>query len=254
MELASDLATRAMELDEELAEAQTAMGLVRIFRDHDWQAAERRFERALEINPSFEFAHRAYALLLVQQGRHDEAQREIERAREIDPLNAFVASLAGDVYWWGGVEEKGMDLWREATALDAGHPLGRQGLAVALCEQGQVEESLTLFGEARVLSEDDPLVIGDQGYCLSIAGRADEARDLLRELELQSATAWVSPLAIARIHLGLGDRDAALDELERAWEVRAYRLLEIGVDPRWDLVRADRRFQEVLSHVGLAES
>jgi len=253
MDEAHALATRAISLDENLPEAQTALGLVDMFRRHDWQAAERRFRRALDFNHNYEFAWRAYTVLLLLQGRLGEAKAAIGRALDIDPLSPFAASLAGDVYEAADDVEEAMAAWRESYELDAAHPLGPQGLGRALCRQGRLEEARAHFERARKLSHDDPLVLGDLGHCLASTGRGEEARALLRELEARAADAWVSPVALAWIHLGLGDGDAALGELERAHALGAYRVLEIGIDRRWDPVRDHPRFRQVLDAVGLAQ-
>ncbi len=95
--------------------------------------------------------------------------------------------------------------------------------------------------------------MGDVGYCLAISGRPDEARALLAELELRATTEWVSPVGIARIHVALGDHAEALTQLERADEDHAYRLVELGLDDRWDPIRDDPRFREIVRRVGVVE-
>ena len=145
-------------------------------------------------------------------------------------------------------------LWREAGELDTGHPLGCQGEGVARCQAGEVEQAIELLQRARLLSDDDPLVIADLAHCYAASGRSSEARALLAELEARSADSWVSPIGLALVHLSLGERDRAFDELEHAYTVRAYRLLEIGVDPRWDSLRHDPRFRDVLRRMGLEEA
>jgi TolB-like protein/class 3 adenylate cyclase/tetratricopeptide (TPR) repeat protein len=254
MDLAEDLATRAIDLDVDLPEARTALGLVQVFREWNWEGAMATLDAAIEINPSYEFSRRARSLTLASLGRLDEAQRDIDVALEIDPLNAMVAHTAGSIYAWRGETKKAVELWREAMELDAGNPLGYQSLGLWQCRKGDTEEGLALLREARGISQDDPLVMGDIGYCLAIAGRPDEARALLGELELRSTTDWVSPVSLARIHIGLGEREKALAQLERAYEERAYRLVELGLDDRWDPIRGEPRFRELMRKVGVRDS
>ena len=253
MDLAEDLATRAIELDGELPEARTALGLVQVFREWNWEGAMATLDAAVEINPSYEFARRARSLTLASLGRLDEAQRDIDVALVVDPLNAMVAHTAGAIYAWQGDMKKAVALWREAIELDAGNPLGHQSLGRWQCQTGAIEEGLASLRMAREISLDDPLVVGDIGYCLASAGRPDEARALLAELEARSATEWVSPVSLARIHIGLGDREATLTQLERAYEERAYRIVGIGLDDRWDPIRAEARFQEIVRRVGIRD-
>ena len=95
--------------------------------------------------------------------------------------------------------------------------------------------------------------MGDIGYCLAISGRPDEARALLVELQLRATTEWVSPVGIARIHVALGDHQGALTQLELAYEEYAYRLVELGLDDRWDPIRGEPRFREIIRRVGVVE-
>ncbi len=253
MDMAEGLALRAIELDPDLPEALTALGLVQVFQEWNWEKAMVMLDSAMELSPSNEFARRARALTLASLGRLAEAQRDIDVALELDSLNAMVAHTAGDIYRWRGETERAVALYREAIELDAGNPLGRQSLGMWRCRSGETEEGLALLREARTISLDDPLVVGDVGYCLAISGRPDEARALLAELELRATTEWVSPVGIARIHVALGDHAEALTQLERADEDHAYRLVELGLDDRWDPIRDDPRFREIVRRVGVVE-
>jgi tetratricopeptide (TPR) repeat protein len=253
MERAEGLARRAIELDANLPEAQTALGLVRVFKDWNWDEAMASLDFAVELNPSFEFARRARALALASLGRLDEAQLDIDVAMKVDPLNAMVAHTAGDIHRWRGETGRAVALYREAIELDAGNPLGRKSLGLWQCRSGEAEEGLRLLREARAISQNDPLVVSDIGYCLAISGRRDDARALLAELQLRSTGEWVSAVALARIHVALGDHDATLTQLERATEQRAYRLVELGLDDRWDPIRSDPRFREIVRQVGIIE-
>ena len=253
MDLALELASRAEELDPTLPESQVALGLVRMFRDWNWEEALHRIERGLARNPSFEMGHRAKALVLVHLRRFDEAKASVDRSLDLDPLNPMGVSTAGDIYEWMGDTDRAIELWEEATALDASHPLGLQGMGVARCRAGRVDLGVALLEQARRTSEDDPLVAGDLGHCLASAGRTEPARLILAELQQRSGAEWVSPVALARIHLGLGELELAVDELERAFRIRAYRILQIGLDRRWDPVRDDPRFQAILEGMGLAD-
>ena len=161
--------------------------------------------------------------------------------------------MAGLVYEWSGDVERATELYREATALDSGNPNGRHSLGLLLCKSNEVEEGLDLLREARRISDEDPLIVGDIGRCLANVGRNDEARLLLADLRSRTIDEWVSPVALARIHIGLGESEEVLSELERAYEERAYRIVELDVDPRWDDIRARPRFQDLRRAVGLED-
>jgi adenylate cyclase len=253
MDQASELAERAIALDPNLPEAQTALGLVRLFRDWDWVGALEALDTAVEISPSYEFARRGRAHTYAYQGRLDDAKRDIDHAVQVDPLNAQVIHMAGQIYEWRGDTTRAAAFYQETTALDGGNPNGRQSLGVLRCRTGAIDEGVALLVDARRLSHEDPLVIGDLGWCYAIGGRPDAARTLLAELIVRASSDWVSPVALASIHVGLGEHEEALDQLEQAYEQRAYRIVQLGVEARWDPIRSDPRFRALVRQVGLPE-
>jgi TolB-like protein/class 3 adenylate cyclase/Tfp pilus assembly protein PilF len=254
MGLAWDLANHAIDLDADLPEAQTALGLVRLFRRWDWEGAMEAFDAAVEINPSYEFARRGRAHTQAFLGRLTDARRDIDHALDVDPLNSQVTHMAGQIYEWSGDDERARELYQEATALDSGNPNGRHSLGLLLCKSGDMDEGIALIEEARPISYDDPLVVGDLGWCFATAGRTSDARALLAELRERTTTEWVSPVALALIHIGLEESKEALSELERAYQEHAYRLVTLDVETRWDPIRADPRFRQLRQAVGLQES
>jgi tetratricopeptide (TPR) repeat protein len=253
MDLAWDLANQAIELDPNLPEAQTALGLVRLFRSWDWDGVLEALDAAVEISPSYEFARRGRALTLAYLREFDGAIRDVDHALAVDPLNAQVLHQAGQVYEWSGDVERAAKLYREATAVDSGNPNGRHALGTLLCKSGAADEGIALLEEARRISADDPLIAGDLGWCLATLGRTDDARALLAELRERTVLEWVSPVALARVYIGLGDNDKALAELERALAERAYRVVMMDVEARWDPLRARPRFEALRRAVGLSE-
>jgi adenylate cyclase len=253
MDLAWDLANRAIALDADLPEAQTALGLVRLFRTWDWDGALEALDTAVEISPSYEFARRGRGLTLAYYGEFDAAIRDAEHALVIDPLNAQVIHQAGQIYEWSGNVERAEELYREATAVDSANPNGRHALGILLCRSGVVEEGIALLEESLRISAGDPLIAGDLGWCFAAVGRSDDARSLLADLTERTALDWVSPIARARVYIGLGENDEALAELERAYKERAYRIVTLDIEPRWDPIRADPRFQALRRAVGLRD-
>lgn len=160
--------------------------------------------------------------------------------------------MAGQVYEWSGHLERATDLYREATAVDSGNPNGRHALGLLQCKSGAGDEGIVLLEQAREISDDDPLIAGDLGWCFATVGRTDDARALLSGLRERADREWVSPIALARVHIGLGEGDDALAELERAYEQRAYRIVELDIEDRWDSIRATPRFQNLGRAVGLS--
>jgi adenylate cyclase len=253
MDLAWDLANRAIQLDPNLPEAQTALGLVRLFRSWDWDGALEALDTAVEISPSYEFARRGRGLTLAYFGEFGAALRDAEHALVIDPLNAQVIHQAGQIHEWSGNLDRAEALYREATAVDSSNPNGRHALGLLVCHAGDAERGIPFLEEALRISGNDPLIAGDLGWCFAQGGRVDDARRLLAELKERSAAEWVSPVAQARIHIGLVENDEALAELERAYEERAYRIVTLDVEPRWDAIRSEPRFQALRRAVGLRD-
>ncbi len=253
MDLAWELANRAVELDADLPEAQTALGLVRLYRNWDWDGAFEALDFAVDISPSYEFARRGRGFTLASYGELDDAIRDADHALLIDPLNAQVVHMAGQIYEWSGNLERAEELYREATAVDSANPNGRHALGILLCKSGVVEQGIALLEESLQISAGDPLIAGDLGWCFATAGRSDDARSLLADLTERSALEWVSPIARARVHIGLGENDEALAELERAYKERAYGVVTLDVESIWDPIRASPRFQALRRAVGLPD-
>ena len=253
MDLAWELANRAVELDADLPEAQTALGLVRLYRNWDWDGAFEALDSAVDISPSYEFARRGRGFTLASYGELDDAIRDADHALLIDPLNAQVIHMAGQIYEWSGNLERAEELYREATAVDSANPNGRHALGILLCKSGVVEQGIALLEESLQISAGDPLIAGDIGWCFATAGRSDDARSLLADLTERSALEWVSPIARARVHIGLGENDEALAELERAYKERAYGVVTLDVESIWDPIRASPRFQALRRAVGLRD-
>jgi tetratricopeptide (TPR) repeat protein len=114
-----------------------------------------------------------------------------------------------------------------------------------------VKEGIAWVKRAVELSPDDPILLSELGYCYAISGKADEAREILSQLEKWSRDAYVDPAALALVHLGLGEREKALEYLDKAYEQRSLMLRDVGVDARYDTLRSDERFQDLLHRMGL---
>jgi TolB-like protein/class 3 adenylate cyclase/Tfp pilus assembly protein PilF len=254
MERASAAAHRALELDPDLPAAHTSMGLVRLFGEWDWTQAERDVQRALELSPSDAFAHMVYAVLLGFLGRLDEALEQSHLALSLDPLDADAVGEHGNLLDWAGETEEARRYWRQAIELDPEYQLAYRSLGLSLCTEGRVPEALEVFEQGRAISSDDPLVLGDLGYCYATAGRPDDARRILRRIEAQAEQMFVSPVSRANIHLGLGEVDEAFLWLEEAHRVHAFWLTRIGVDPRYQRLSDDPRFDSLLRRIGLRSS
>ncbi len=246
-------ARRAIQLDNGLSEAHAWLGHAHLFYDWDWTAAEEELLTALELNPNSADALLAYSGYLIAQGRMDEALSQVRRAKEIDPKSVAVYASGTGTQWTlymagrydEAIEEgrEAVDLWDESAEVHA-------NLGLALVENGLLVEGVAALEKATRLDEDAALIKAFLAYGYAEAGRESEAREVLSEVEEIHRQSYTCAYEIALVHLSLGDESAALDWLEQAVEDGSSCVPFMNVDPRWDTLRDDPRFRELLDRVG----
>jgi TolB-like protein/DNA-binding winged helix-turn-helix (wHTH) protein/Flp pilus assembly protein TadD len=245
-----EAAVRAVAANPDVAEAQHALGHVNWMFEWDWPAAEAAFRRAIELDPSYSLVHLILAHLLSQTGRHAEAEPFMRRARELDPLNPLSHALSSQVAFQAGDYAGALQHANHAIALDQEFWIGHQMRGQALEELGDYDIALKALATAARLSGQNSKPISLTGYILGRSGRAAEARDLLGALEIASRQRYVPPYALALVHAGLGDADAAFEWLNRAYAARDVHLMFLTVDVKWDRYRTDPRFGDLLARCG----
>lgn len=250
--LAREAAMHAARIDPDLPEAQHAVAYLRWVLEWNWPAAAAGFHRALELDPSYGLAHQALGHLLSQMGRHAEGAAELQRARELDPLDPVRAAISSQVAFQAQDPRTAALHAERAIELNPGFWFGYQMLGQAREQLGQHEASLKAALRAMELSGRNSKPVGLYGYTLARAGRTAEARALLASLEQRSREQYVPPYTMALIHAGLDDQAAVFDWLERAYAVRDVHLMYLPVDPKWDPYRADRRFVALLARCRFA--
>jgi TolB-like protein/Tfp pilus assembly protein PilF len=247
---AREAAVRAVSANADVAEAQHAFGHVNWAFEWDWPAAEAAFRRAIALDPSYSMVHLVLAHLLSQTGRHTEAEPFMRRGRELDPLNPLSYALSSQVAFQARDYAGALEHANRAIALDQEFWIGHQMRGQALEQLGDDELALKALATAARLSGQNSKAISLKGYILARSGRTVEARDLLGALEMASSQQYVPPYAIALVHAGLGDADAAFEWLERAYAARDVHLMFLTVDVKWDRYRSDRRFADLLARCG----
>jgi DNA-binding NtrC family response regulator/TolB-like protein len=251
MPLAKEAALRAVELDGALAEAQLALASIRKVYDWDWAAAEQGYKRALELSPNYAAAHHSYADHLAATGRTQDGMREIMRAQELDTLS-LVYSM--EIAWnWFMAREYERALEQSFKTLDM-EPLfspARHTLGLAYEQMGKYEEAIAAFQSALAGSGGNAVPLAALAHVYATAGRRNDAIKKLDELRQLDSQGYVPPYWIALVHAGLGDKDAALEQLERAYEDRDVWLVWLKREPRFDVLRSDPRLEPLLRRVGL---
>lgn len=244
-------AARALQLDEHLVEAHVALGWIGFSYDWDWVGAERELKRAIELDPKSSDAHRAYAHLLSNQGRHEEAILEGGRARELEPRGLLVRALEAQFLFYAGRYDDAEARLREAFEMDPDFWPAHLGLGRVMWGRSRDPAAIETLRRARALSGNAPEPTTHLAYMLAASGAGDEARTLLRELEDRSDSGYVPAYSFAIIANGLGDRERALRELARSVDEREVQATFIKVDTRWNWLRADPRFDELMRRLGL---
>jgi serine/threonine-protein kinase len=242
-------AARALELSPDLAPALGAMGYVQFSFDYDLGGAESSFRRALEISPNEVTVLQYYGTLLHTIGRFDEAIEVLGRARELDPLSRYVAAMTLWPLNQGRRHEQAISEARRQLAADSSAYATRLILAQALAFTGRNAEAVSEL-ERLVHTEDYPTVRGWLGWAYARAGRRAEAQATLAELVRRSESEVVQPYAIALTQVGLGLNDDALVSLGKSVDEHWDETMFIKVDPAWDPVRSDPRFQALLRRRG----
>jgi serine/threonine protein kinase/Tol biopolymer transport system component/Tfp pilus assembly protein PilF len=246
-------AIRALDLDDELPEAYAALAFTNLCFDWDWEEAEHRFKRSIELNPNYGPAHQWYSNLLAAQGRFDEAIVEIKRAQEINPLSLMDRSIAGWTYYHARQYLMAEQELKAALEIDRNFSNGHLLLGFVYERLGRYEESINGLNRSMELMSGSVVPLAAVGYVLGASGRHDEARAILDHLKKLSEQQYVSPYFLGWIHTALGERDAAFKCLERALDVRDEWLIWLGTDPWLDYLRDDPRFASLLGRVGLKQ-
>ena len=255
MPKAKAAAIRALQLDETLAEAHASLGRVFAAYDWDWTSAEKEYKRAIELNPRYAVAHQWYGGYLSAMGRGNEAILEKKQAVDLEPLSLTINFELGLAFYFNRDYDQAIEQFQKTLELDQNFPAPHTFLPAAYEQKGMYSEAIAEF------KKENPPPPGGEGTLLkaglahiyAITGRKTEALALLDELNQLSTDEYVPGTSIALIYLGLGEKDKAFAELEKGYEQRAFQLQWIRVDPRWDNLRSDPRFQDLVRRIHLTQ-
>jgi Flp pilus assembly protein TadD len=251
---AKDAAAAAVRGNASLGETQLAVGYLNWALDWDWKAAETAYRLAIRLDPSNAAGHRSLGHALSQKGQHAEAESAMRRTRELEPLEPLTYALSAQVAFQARQYPAAVEHARRAILIDSQFWIGYMQLGQAYEQMGQPDLALAALTDAARFSGNNSKVTSLRGYLLAKTGRFNEAREVLRRLESDSRERYVPPVAIALVHAGLGEREAVMEWLAKAYDARDVHLIYLTVDPKWDLYRADPRFQALLTRCGFTAS
>jgi Tfp pilus assembly protein PilF len=249
MPKAKAAALKAVELDDNLAEAHTSLALIAQNYDWDWKTAEQRYRRAVELDPNYATAHHWYAELLVIRGRFDEAFPEIERARRLDPVSLIVAADYAVFLHYDRQYDKAIQQFRSVLEMEPLFPRA-QIVTGTYCEKGMYKEALAQLQQWEKI-DDSPWRWATLAYVYSRSGQTSEARNAFAHVEEMNAKKRVDPGPLILAYVAIAQRDKALDELDRAYAEHSPIITSMGVDPAYDSLRNEQRFRELLKKLDL---
>jgi len=248
-------ALKALAIDETLAEAHTSLALIAENYDYDWQTAEKEYQQAIELNPNYTTAHQWYAECLMWQGRFDEALRKSERARRLDPLSVIIATDQGAILFYSRQYDQAIEQLRVVLEMQPDFSRAHGLLIGAHVQKGRFEDALRQIEAFRQFLGGIPW--DDMAYVQGRWGRKAEARQALAKFE-QMVRRGQLPLTsltpgLLLAYLGAGRKEEAIALLQKAYAEHSNAVVGIKVDPIYDPLRSDPRFQDLLRRVGLAQ-
>ena len=251
MPKAKAAAMRAIEIDDNLAEAHTSLGRVLQVYDWNWSAAEKEFKRALDLNPRYAVAHQWYGGFLERTGRLDEGIAERKQALELDPLSTIASFELGQAYYFARDYDQAAAQLQKTLDLDPDFPAAVQYMPLVYVQKGMFELAIAKLKEAPESAELDST--GMPGYIYSVVGRKQEARAMVSKLIGLRDQQYISPVAIAIVYAGLGEEGNAIEWLEKGYQEHAFQMQFLKLDPRWDNLRNDPRFVDLARRIGLPQ-
>ena len=250
---AREAALKAVEIDENLAEAHSSLALIHVYFDHDWIRAEQEFRRALELDPYLVSAHQRYGSYLTFMARFEEAIRHYETALELDPFSLQVNMNLATAYYLRGEYDRAVNHLQKTVELEPDYMPIHFVLGCVYIQQNRLEEAIKEFQIIYKLDEEAYLALGFMGYAHALAGQRAEAETLLNILQDISLRKYVSPYSMLVIHLALGPRERVFELLEQLYEERNDWMVWLKVSPELKQLRGDARFKNLLKRVGFMD-
>jgi len=246
LELGKQAAMKALQLDDNLAETHVSLGAIRFLYDWDWPQAEKEFAQAVKLNPNSSDAHLWRGVFLAQMGRSDEGISEIKLAESLDPLSLAVHVNAGWVYYLARRDEQAVQEWRKILDIDPNFRVTHASIWIAYVKQAEMGPVLSPPSSGETDALQLAAITGRQ----AVSGKRAEAERLLSRLDSISKRHYVCPYEMATAHAILGNKEKALNWLNRGLKVRSACMPDLKADPRLDSLRSDARFQDFMRRVG----
>ena len=249
---AKEAALKALQLDNQLAEAHASLASVYSNFDWDWVSDEKSYKRSIELNPSYATAHQWYAEDLSYHGYLDEGIAEFEKALTLDPLSPIINSSYGYILAVASHHERAIKQLKKTINMDQNFYMAQALLGNVYLFKGDAANSIYHLQEAFRLSK-DPGILGHLAYALKLSGKTEEANRTLAQLDQLLSERTVSPYYYAQIHASLGHIEKAFDYLQLCVEQKSNYLIQLKVNLSFEELRSDPRFVELMKTVGLVK-
>ncbi len=253
-EVAKSYALTGLGLGPGLPEVHTSLAYAKLLSDFDWLGAEEEFQQAILIQNRYAQAHHWYGNLLVMQGRFAEAEDEMKRAFDLDPGSIAIRKTVADPFYYSRHYAEAIDRYNAALKIHPDFWMSHLFLGWAYQQAGENERALQEFEVVTARAGLNSIVQGAIGHLYATSGQEQKALSLLKHLGQPNEGPRVAPHTLAVVYAGLGDKDRAFEWLEASYENRIELLAWIKVDPRFDSLRGDDRFDRFLERVGLAST
>jgi tetratricopeptide (TPR) repeat protein len=244
-------ARKALEIDENLAEAHASLGYVKYVYDWDFAGAENSYRRAIALNPNYALVRAWYAKFLVVMRRFDEAFEQIKLAYALDPLSPQTGASFGGFYLYSGQYDEAIRHYGKMLQMTPNFVPALIGLGQSYGQKGFFKEAVEMHEKAVLHSAEHPILLGVLACSKALAGERDEARKIVEKLERAVADCPMLPYSIATVYSCLSEKQAAFEWLEKAYTERNSHLPDINIDPEFDNLRDDLRFEDLLRRIGL---
>ncbi|HUE83920.1 MAG TPA: protein kinase [Pyrinomonadaceae bacterium] len=245
-------AQRALEIDDKLSEAHTALAAV--LMDYEWNLTESNesFERAIKLNPNYPNAYHWYAREnLTIMGQFDEALSNMRRAQELDPLSLIINANLGKVYFNARRYDEAIEQLKKTIEIDSNFFLAHHYLGSAYAMKGEYAEALAAYQKAHYLNQADPHVLALMGRLYALTGRRSEGLKLLGQLKSMAREHYVADYSLALVHAALGEKDQAFALLEKSYRDHSVDMLTLHYDPLIDNLRSDPRLSDLIRRIGI---
>ena len=242
---------KALAIDDALAEAHATLAFIKFRHDWDFAAAEEEFKRSIQLNANYSEAHQWHAFYLLAVGRADEAEGEMKRAQELDPLSVSLNGNSALFLFFKHDFDRSVQRCLQTLEMEPTYNLARFALGLNYEQKGMTDAAIAEFQKAREVAPNDAATFAALAHVFAKSGRANEARSFLRTLEDQSKVSYIPPYNMAIVYAGLGEKPKALEWLRRALQDRSLRPVWLKTDPRLNDLRQTGALNSIFQQVGL---